>query len=248
MTVVRSRTPGFAEGIIGQVHDLLRRAATLNRRIGLGEDRVTPLKVADELPGFVHILVGVVTADPFFPDRLFEALHLVPVKLDPGRDHEIIILYFFPILGEDGVVLRGKFRHGILYPGDSPRNERAFVTFGDRFGKDATADQCPQRLVIMFNGGLDNGDVRMWESFGQSCRHGNARAAAADDNDAMMDCQSKIDRDWRLDLCLHDEPPSDLCVKFVFNAAKSVRVLFSSFRHISTDKRTSYSKLLVEHH
>ena len=62
--------------------------------------------------------------------------HLEKIALGPGA-------------APHGVIVGPEFRHGILYPVSAARNEGRLKPLAQLFLKDASADQCPERLVVV---------------------------------------------------------------------------------------------------
>ncbi len=61
----------------GEVHDLLRRPRALDRGVGEGEERVSPLEVLDGLPGLAHVGRVIVGANAGSVEGGGEALDLI---------------------------------------------------------------------------------------------------------------------------------------------------------------------------
>ena len=65
--------------MLGQVHNLLGRAATFNRCARVREDRRAAGEGADELPGLVDDIIGIIAAHALASETLFEADDFVAV-------------------------------------------------------------------------------------------------------------------------------------------------------------------------
>jgi hypothetical protein len=57
--------------IIGQIHNLLRRAATFNRATWLGKQRVPSGELLDRLPGSLALIVGIVGTETTLLEMAF---------------------------------------------------------------------------------------------------------------------------------------------------------------------------------
>ncbi len=105
------------------------------------------------------MLEGVVAADPIPSQALLETLDLVPVQLDPGRDHQEIVTHPGAVGGQNGVFFRLELRHRIPDPGGPGRDEGGFGTLADFLRHLAAADKRPERLIEVPLGRLNNRHV-----------------------------------------------------------------------------------------
>ncbi len=176
--------PPPAPVVGGQVGDLLRGAAALQRGRRVGEDRRARTHPPDQLPGAWRVLGCVVAAHPVVSDGLGQARHAVPVELEAGC-HDQVLVGEYGAAGQGHRTGRGVDGQGAATdPAHAVGYEGALrATAGAQRGL-AAADEGPQRLVPVRVGRLDQGDAGD-AGAAQAGDDTDPGTAATDDDDAV---------------------------------------------------------------
>jgi hypothetical protein len=138
-----------------------------------------------ELPGIWRQVVAIVGRDAVAAERLRQAFDAIPVQLQAGANHQMLVLDHAVAFQHHRVGFRFESRDSGLDPRHAARQDRSHRARGMRGFEHAAAHQCPARLVIVDVGRVDDGDVEAGLACQQAGCHGNARGAAADDDDGV---------------------------------------------------------------
>ncbi len=157
-TRIRSRNPLPAPVVGGRIGDLVRGAATFHRAARLGEDRGARAQATDEFQVYGAYSKAWSAGYGTVPDGGAEAGDRVPVQLETGCHHEVVVA--------DGAVRRGDGPRlgvdsggGLADPVHLPGHDGGFGAVGDTEWGPAAADQGPQRLIPVDVGRFEHRDV-----------------------------------------------------------------------------------------
>lgn len=88
---------------------------------------------------------------------------MLPLELYARRQNQVVILNCLPAIGDDGIVAGAEFHHSLLYPAGSTRNDILLWPSRDLFFEDSSTNECPQWLVVVRTGRLNDRDIRLLE-------------------------------------------------------------------------------------
>lgn len=177
---------GFAKTIVGEVHDLLRGTSAFHGARRVREQRGTTLEVTNGFPGRVDCFEGVIAADSIVPHGLLQSGDRTPANGKSGSDNKVRVGDGFSITSPDLIESGLEFGDGVTNPGGAFGNHGGERSFGHGFANQSGSGESPEGLVIVFVGGIDNGDIEMGLFPQQLCGDGDSRCAAADDQDLVM--------------------------------------------------------------
>ena len=176
----------LAAPVVGrQVHRLLWRAGALDGHRWLAEDGAAAVQLLHQVPGVGRQVVAVVAGDAVAAQRVGQALDAMPVELEPGAHHQLLVLDHPAAVQDDGVALGLEGGHGRLDPVHALRQHAGHGAGGGAGLEHATAHQRPAGLVVVDVGGVDDGDVQPGLARQQAAGHRDAGGSAADDHDVV---------------------------------------------------------------
>mmetsp|Transcript_17744 Transcript_17744/g.32087 ORF Transcript_17744/g.32087 Transcript_17744/m.32087 type:complete len:224 (+) Transcript_17744:769-1440(+) len=150
-TIAKTET---SESVFQQPHDLLWRSCTLDHGGWHGKDHSAIELILDQLKFFpcflrVRIIVNGCNPRPFLLKAIKNTRDLIPIGLDAGCNHKIVVVNRCSIIEGYFVFIWSKGAYSLLSPiGSFWYNlfhglDTTFVRF------DSTPNQSPERLVVM---------------------------------------------------------------------------------------------------
>src|SRR5262249_48376696 len=153
-------------------------------------DAAAGLQLLHALPGVIDVGGGIVAAYSVLAECLGEPRDLVPVELEAGADHEIIVGHGVTVVEAHGVLIRFEALRGGANPANTNRKRAPLVRAGARWVVRARADKSEGGLIVGVGGRLDDGTARTGRPPLQDRRGGDSGSAAADDENLVM-CRAR---------------------------------------------------------
>lgn len=169
-----------------KVQRFLRRARAFHCARGLGEDGIAALEFFDQLPRIRCKVVAVIAGDAMLAQGAFKSRNRVPVDLDAGRDHQVLVGDAAAVGEFDLVFVRQQPGYAFGYVAHATRQHFADAAAGGFRTVGAAADQRPCGLVIVMRRRFDHCDVEFRLVAAQSCRDRDAAGAGADDDHRVL--------------------------------------------------------------
>lgn len=150
------------------------------------EQSGTTLEVTNGFPGRVDCIEGVIAADSIVPHGLLQSGDCIPANGKSGGDDKVRVGDGFSITSPDLIESGLELGDGVTNPGGALGNHGSEGALGHFFANQSGSSESPEGLVIVFVGGIDDGDVELGLFPQQLCGDGDSRCAAADDQDLVM--------------------------------------------------------------
>jgi hypothetical protein len=160
-------------------------AGTLDRHGRLAEDGAAAMQLLHQVPGVGRQVVAVVAGDAVAAERFRQPFDAVPVELEAGAHHQLLVLDHPAAIEDDRVALGFEGRHRRLDPVHAARQHAGHRAGGGGRVEDTRTHQRPTGLVVVDVRRVDDGDVQARTACQQAGRHRDPRGAAADDDDLV---------------------------------------------------------------
>ena len=120
------------------------------------------------------------------PHGLLQSWDRIPANGKSGGDDEVCVGDGFSIASSDLIESGLELGDGVTNPGGASGNHGGERSLGHFFANQSGSGESPEGLVIVFVGGIDDGDVELGLFPQQLCGDGDSCCAAADDQDLVM--------------------------------------------------------------